>query len=67
MIIQVTIPKDGKNIVTEVVDRQQHACSEVYRVTNNLGRQLSDESLPDAPREVFEGTGQSLPRPTRVG
>jgi|WetSurSiteA1Bulk_404760.scaffolds.fasta_scaffold371688_2 hypothetical protein len=36
------IKKDGK-VVTEVLDRGKHLCTEVYKVTNSVGRQLSDE------------------------
>jgi hypothetical protein len=44
MQFKVVIRKDGK-IVTEVTDRGQHLCSEVYKVTNAVGRQLSDETI----------------------
>lgn len=46
MIIDVLIYPDGK-LVTEVIDRQNHLCEEVYKVTGRLGTQLSDEELPD--------------------
>jgi hypothetical protein len=40
------IKKDG-TVITEVVDRGQHLCDAVYKVTNSIGKQMSDESLPD--------------------
>jgi hypothetical protein len=44
MKFKAVIKQDGK-IVTEVLDRGQHLCSEVYKVTNAVGRQLSDEEI----------------------
>jgi hypothetical protein len=44
MKCKVTISKDGK-VVTEVIDRGQHLCSTVYKVTQMLGKQLSDEEI----------------------
>ncbi len=41
---KTTIKKDGK-IITEVLDRGNHLCSEVYKVTNAVGKQLSDEEI----------------------
>ena len=46
MKCKTTITKDGK-VITEVLDRGQHLCSDVYKVTNAIGKQLSDEELPD--------------------
>ena len=47
MKIEVLVKTDG-TVVTSVMDRGQHLCSEVYRVTNSVGRQLSDEETgPD--------------------
>lgn len=46
MLSKFTIKKDG-NVVVEVIDRQEHLCTEVYKVTQKLGTQLSDEELPD--------------------
>ncbi len=47
MRFKAVIDKEGK-IVTEVLDRGQHLCSEVYKVTNAVGKQLSDEEIgPD--------------------
>lgn len=44
MKVKFIIKKDG-TVVTEVVDRGEHLCSNVYKVTNSLGRQLSDEHI----------------------
>ena len=44
MRFKVLIKKDG-TVVTEVTDRGQHLCSEVYKVTNAVGRQVSDEEI----------------------
>jgi len=44
MLIKVTVKRNpAGEIVTEVVDRQEHVCSSVYSITNSIGRQLSDE------------------------
>lgn len=44
MKVKFTIKKNGE-VVTEVVDRGEHLCSNVYKVTNSLGKQLSDETI----------------------
>jgi hypothetical protein len=44
MKFDVFIFPDGK-IVTEVLDRGQHLCSSIYKVTNAVGRQISDENI----------------------
>jgi hypothetical protein len=42
---KATIRKDGK-IVTEVLDRTQgELCSTIYKVTNAVGKQESDEHI----------------------
>lgn len=41
---KTTIKKDGK-LVTEVIDRGEHLCSSVTKVTNAIGRQISDEEI----------------------
>lgn len=42
---QAVIRKDGK-VITEVLDRTNGSlCSEVYKVTQRLGKQLSDEHI----------------------
>lgn len=46
MKCKTVISRDGK-VVTEVLDRGEHLCKEVYKVTNALGKQVSDEELPD--------------------
>lgn len=50
------IKPDGK-VVVEVTDRQEHLCAEIYKVTNRMGTQLSDEELPDCASTVHETTG----------
>ncbi len=44
MVVEVYIMPDGK-VVTQVQDRGSHLCSSVYKVTNALGSQLSDEEI----------------------
>ncbi len=44
MEYKVVIKKDGK-IITEVVNRGEHLCSSIYKITNAVGRQLSDEDI----------------------
>ena len=45
MKFKATIRKDGK-IVTEVLDRTQgELCSQIYKVTNAVGKQESDEHI----------------------
>jgi len=45
MKFKATIRKDGK-IVTEVLDRNQgELCSQIYKVTNAVGKQESDEHI----------------------
>jgi hypothetical protein len=50
---QAIIKKDGK-VVTEVLERGKHLCSEVYKVTNSVGRQLSDEETGPEGDSVHE-------------
>lgn len=38
---------DDGNLVVEVLDREQHLCSEVYKITSRVGTTVSDEELPD--------------------
>lgn len=57
MKIKVTIPMDGK-VITEVVERGSHLCSSVYKVTNAVGKQLSDEETGpecDSVHEITSG------------
>ena len=56
MIIKATIKADG-NIVTEVIDRQHHMCGEIYRITERVGKLLSDEELPDCSPTQHEVQG----------
>ena len=57
MEFKAIIKKDG-TVVTEVLDRGSHLCKEVYRVTNAVGKQLSDEETgPDA-EPVIETSGE---------
>jgi protein-arginine kinase len=44
MKFKAVIKQDG-TVVTEVLDRGQHLCGEVYKVTNAIGKQLSDEEI----------------------
>lgn len=46
MEFDVAIHKDGK-VIVEVTDRKEHLCTDIYKVTARLGKQLSDEELPD--------------------
>ena len=44
MLVKATIMRNpAGQIVTEVIDRQEHLCSSVYNITNSVGRQVSDE------------------------
>jgi len=54
------IGTDGK-VVTEVIDREDSVCSEIKRVTNAVGRELSDEHIgPECDRvEEIQGGGGS--------
>jgi hypothetical protein len=57
MKFKAVIKQDG-TIVTEVLERNSHLCSEIYRVTNALGKQLSDEEIGpecDSQHEVQGG------------
>ena len=57
MKAKVVIDKEGK-IVTEVTDRGKgNLCSEIYKVTNSVGRQLSDEHIGPECDTVEEFTG----------
>ena len=44
MEFKVTIYKDGK-VVSEVIDRGEHLCSDINKVNARLGRVLSDEEI----------------------
>lgn len=44
MKFTVIIQEDGK-MITEVVDRGDSICSNIKKVTNAVGRELSDEHI----------------------
>lgn len=57
MKIKAVIKPDGK-VITEVMERGEHLCTEVYKVTNSVGKQLSDEETgPDCDKveEINQG------------
>lgn len=56
MIIEARIMADG-TLVTEVTDRQQHMCGEIYRITERMGTLISDEELPDCAPTQHETQG----------
>lgn len=57
MRVKVVIKKDG-TVVTEVLDRGSHLCSEIYKVTNAVGKQLSDEEIGPECDTVHEIQGR---------
>lgn len=57
MEFKAIIKQDG-TVVTEVLDRGSHLCSEVYRVTNAVGKQLSDEETGPDCEPVIETSGE---------
>jgi hypothetical protein len=61
MIVKATFPLHGAgsgNVVTEVLDRQEHLCSTVYQITNAVGKQLSDEEIgPECDTQIETTTG----------
>lgn len=56
MKMEVYIYPDG-TVVTQVMDRGSHLCSEVYKVTNAVGKQLSDEEIGPECDSVHEVQG----------
>lgn len=52
------IKKDG-TVVTEVVDRQDSICSNIKKVTNAVGKELSDEHIGPECDKVHEIQGDS--------
>jgi len=44
MKFKAIIKTDG-TVVTEVLDRGEHLCSNIYKVTNSVGHQVSDEDI----------------------
>ncbi len=57
MKFKAVIDKNGK-IVTEVLDRGEHLCSSIYKVTNAVGRQESDEQSGPEGDTVHEISGE---------
>lgn len=53
MRYQVDIQEDGK-MVTEVLDRRNHVCSDIKQITNAVGTEESDEHLDDESDKVNE-------------
>jgi hypothetical protein len=56
MMFKAVIKQDG-TVITEVSDRDPHLCGEVYKVTNAIGKQLSDEEIGpecDTVNEIHE-------------
>lgn len=56
MRFKVVVSPDGKTM-TEVLDRGEHLCSTIYKVTNAVGRQVSDEQIGPEGDEVHEVQG----------
>lgn len=58
MKFEMIIQKNG-NVVSEVLDRQDSICSNIKKVTNAVGRELSDEHIgPECDRvEEIQGGG----------
>lgn len=57
MRIKAIIKPNG-TVITEVVERGEHLCTEAYKVTNSIGKQLSDEETgPDCDKveEINQG------------
>ena len=54
MKLEFIVNKKG-NIVTNNLDRQGEKCSNVYRITQNLGDTVSDEETGPECDEVHEG------------
>lgn len=60
MLVKAIIKRSpAGEVITEVIDRQQHLCSSVYQVTNAVGKQLSDEEIgPECdPQSEIENNG----------
>lgn len=52
-----TIIKPNGETIVEVLDRKEHLCSDIYKVTARLGKQVSDEELPDCAQPVHNTVG----------
>lgn len=57
MKFKATIDKEGR-VVTEVLDRGSHLCSSIYKVTNSVGAQLSDDEIGPECDTVQEFSGE---------
>ncbi len=57
MKFKAIIKKNGE-IVTEVLDPENHLCREVYKVTESVGRQISDEEIGPDCNTVTEVSGE---------
>ncbi len=44
MVFEVRVKQDG-TVVTEVIDRGDQICSNIKRITNAVGAELSDEHI----------------------
>jgi hypothetical protein len=56
MIIETRIKADG-TIIPEVLNRENHMCAEIYRMTQRMGTLVSDEELPDCSPTQHEVLG----------
>lgn len=54
---KTTITPEGK-LVTEVINRNEHLCSAVYKVTNACGKQESDEETGPDQEPMTEVAGE---------
>ena len=61
MLVKAIIKRNpAGEIVTEVLDRQQHLCTSVYTITSSIGKQLKDEDIGpdcDPQQETLAETG----------
>lgn len=53
-----TIYQDDGTVVAQVLDREEHMCAEIYRVTARMGTLVSDEELPDCSPTQHEISSQ---------
>ena len=52
---KTTIKKDGK-VITEVIDREGQDCKDVTKLTESIGRTVSEETTGPDNDEVHETT-----------
>jgi len=68
MKIKITIDATGQ-VITEVVDRFEHLCSSVYRITDAVNKQLDDEEADGTPvpkpAPVVEAAPKPAPKPRK--